>query len=337
MRNKRILIITDNTREQINGVVTTFKNLEKMAVGDGYDIVYIDPGHFRHRSAPGYPEVVLSWPWGIGAKIQEADADYIHIATEGPIGLAARLWLDWQGLKYNTSYHTKFPEFMKKLYGIPESLTYAYVRWFHKHSGRVLTTTDTMVRDLRKNGFVGDIISWSRGVDRSYLQPTKDWNKHRPQQDRIQVLYVGRVSKEKGLDDLCALQDRFDIDIVGDGPYRSQLEQRYPRVRFLGYKSGSELADCYGRADVFCFPSKTDTFGIVIIEALSQGTPVAAYPVPGPIDILDNGVTGYMSWCLSDAIEIAFDYDRSLIKSASQRWTWEHCWQIFRDNLVDVK
>jgi glycosyltransferase involved in cell wall biosynthesis len=328
---KKILIVTDNLRTQINGVVTTFKNIESHARDDGFDVVYLDPGQFLHCDAPGYPEVKLSWPRGIGKKIKEIDPQHIHIATEGPLGLAARIYCDRHGLTYNTSYHTKFPEFLKKMYGIPESITYWYMRWFHKHSGRVLTTTQTMVNDLRSRGFRGYVKAWTRGVDRDVLKPTVNWT--HPNKE-LTLLYVGRVSKEKDLDDLCRLQDEYRIEIVGDGPYRKELENKYPKVQFLGYRSGSELADCYARADVFVFPSRADTFGIVIIEALSLGTPVAAYPVPGPIDILENGVSGHMSWNLQTSIEICRNLPRDRVEQASLKWTWANCWAIFKRNLV---
>jgi glycosyltransferase involved in cell wall biosynthesis len=333
---KRILVITDNLKNQINGVVTTFKNLEKQAQLNGYEIVYIDPDNFSYINCPGYPEVKISWPWGIGQKIKSSQPSYVHIATEGPIGLAARCWLDRNGWRYNTSYHTKFPEFLYNLYKIPQSLTYRYVRWFHKHSGRVLTTTETMVSDLKDHGFEGTIIPWTRGVDRNNLKPNNSKRRGSYYNLKPIVLNVGRVSKEKGLDDLCKLQDRFVIQIVGDGPYREELEKKYPDVSFLGYKTGQALADCYLNADVFCFPSQTDTFGIVIIESLSLGTPVAAYPVPGPKDILESGLTGHMSWDLEHSINLCLRYDRDRVESASQKWTWENCWKIFESNLVDI-
>lgn len=333
---RKILVITDNTKEQINGVVTTFKNLELQANTDDYELYFIDPTDFWYIDAPKYPEVKLSLPLFIGKKILDSNPDHVHIATEGPVGLAARLWLDSKKWKYNTSYHTKFPEFIKDIYGIPLSWTYAYVRWFHKHSGRVLTTTETMVRDLKKNNFTGEILAWTRGVDRDALVPSQEWQHLSISGRRIRVLNVGRVSKEKNLDDLCKLQDVFDIEIVGDGPYKQELMKKYPRVNFLGYKQGSELADCYAKADVFCFTSRVDTFGIVIIESLSLGTPVAAYPVPGPLDILEQGITGHMSEDLSDSIKIAANYSRQRVKQNSEKWTWNRCWEIFRDNLVEI-
>lgn len=333
---KTILIVTDNLRTQVNGVVTTFKNLEKHSVADGYNIVYIDPGQFPHINALGYPEVKLSWPKKIGQKIEAINPDHIHIATEGPLGLAARLYLDRKGYRYNTSYHTKFPEFMRQLYSIPESWTYNYVRWFHKHSGKVLTTTETMVKELKYHGFQGEVIPWTRGVDRDLLKADRPCYEKSVYNSQPVVLYVGRVSEEKNLDDLCILQHEFQIRIVGDGPYLKELSQKYPAVRFLGYKHGIDLANEYACADVFCFPSKVDTFGIVMIEAMSLGTPVAAYKVAGPVDVIEEGITGHMSDDLSKSIRIAMHYDRNRVRDASMKWTWENCWNIFRDNLIPV-
>ena len=329
---KKILIITDNLRDQVNGVVTTFKNIESLASSDGHDIVYIDPRQFHYCDCPGYPDVKLSWPWGIGKKIEKVDADYIHIATEGPLGLAARCYLDLKGQRYNTSYHTKFPEFLKELYNIPTSITYWYVRWFHKHSGKVLTTTQTMVDDLRSHGFDGDVIPWTRGVNRDTFQSSLRKEKLT---GRPILLSVGRISKEKGLDDFCNLDYPGATKVVvGNGPYKEELEARYPEVCFAGAKFGKELAEYYASADVFVFTSRTDTFGIVIIESLACGTPVAAYPVPGPIDILDTGITGHMSDDLKDSIDLCLTYDRERVEHSSQKWTWDNCWEIFKNNLV---
>jgi glycosyltransferase involved in cell wall biosynthesis len=190
-----------------------------------------------------------------------------------------------------------------------------------------------MVNDLRSHGFRGDIRAWTRGVDRNIFRPEL---RERSDSEKI-LLNVGRVSKEKGLDDFCKLQIPGTRKIVvGDGPYREELMKKYSDVEFVGAKTGVELAQYFANADVFVFPSKTDTFGVVIIEALACGIPVAAYPVPGPKDILETGITGYMSPCLQDAVEICLDYPRDRVVTASQRWTWQHCWQIFRDNLVDI-
>lgn len=330
----RILIVTDNLLNQVNGVVTTFTNIEKQALKNNYTVRYIDPSMFFHFSAIGYPEVKISLPFGIGKKIESINPTFIHIATEGPVGLAARNYCNKKGYNYNTSYHTKFPEFLKEIYGIPESLTYNYVRWFHKDSKKVLTTTQTMVDDLISHGFTNNIIPWTRGVDRDIFN-----NITRKEFDCCTVLYVGRVSKEKGIDDLCQIFNpygvfNYKIQIVGDGPYRKELESKYPKVEFVGYKSGKELAQYYKNADVLCFPSKCDTFGIVMIEAMTMGTPIAAYPVAGPIDIIEQGVTGFMNEDIEDAIAGCLFLDRDRIEERSTKWTWENCWEIFKNNLV---
>lgn len=334
MLKKVILIITDNTKEQINGVVTTYKNLEKWAHDDGYSVVYIDPGFYPSFACPGYPEVRLSWGWGISKKIKEIDPQYIHIATEGPLGVAAKLFCDRHNIPYTTAYHTKFPEFLNEIYRIPKSWTRLYLRWFHSRSRMVLATTDTMVKSLTDLGIGCKVKSWTRGVDRVQLKPKLE--QIRTNSGPL-LLYVGRVSKEKNLDDLCCLENDFNIEIVGDGPYLETLRKKYQKVKFLGYKQGSDLADYYVRADVFVFPSKLDTFGIVMIEAMSLGTPVAAYPVPGPMDVVVSGETGYLDHDLRRAIKQCLLLDRSRIRLKSQKWTWENCWKIFLDSLVDAK
>jgi len=332
--SKTILIVTDNLPEQINGVVTTYKNLEAQAVADGYNIVYLDPSRFPHINAPVYPEVKLSWVRKIGKKIKEIQPDHIHIATEGPVGLACRVWCDRKNLTYNTAYHTKFPEGIKKLLGIPEFITWSYVRWFHKHSGKVLTTTETMVNDLRDHGFDGNVIPWTRGVDREIFNPS-----YRTETvvNHPILVCVSRVSKEKNLDAFCELDYPNAMKImVGDGPYRKELEKKYPDVQFVGFKTGKDLAKYYAMADVFVFPSRWETFGIVMIEAMACGTPVAAYPAPGPMDVIREGRTGFMEKDLSTAVYRCLGLDRDKVQEYSMEWSWEHCWKIFKDNLVPV-
>jgi len=331
---KTVLIVTDNTPNQINGVVTTYTNLEKFANSDGYNIVYIDPGQYFNIACPGYPEVRLSWAWQVHKKIRQLDPDYIHIATEGPLGVAVKLFCDDQGLGYTTAYHTNFPEFLNKLFYLPKFITRAYLRWFHSRSRAVLTTTETMVKHLSTLGIGSRAVSWTRGVDRDYLKPTKKWSHER---DMPVILYVGRISKEKNLEKICELSDRYQVEIVGDGPYLNTLQKKYPRVNYLGYQKGRILADSYARADVFVFPSLSDTFGIVMIEAMSLGTPIAAYPVTGPSDVVVSGVNGFLDQDLDRAIQGCLTLDRNKVKKSSQIWGWNNCWNIFKNNLVPLK
>jgi glycosyltransferase involved in cell wall biosynthesis len=330
-----ILIVSDNLQGQINGVVTTFINIEKQATMNGYIVKYITPSNFHHFNAPGYPEVKLSIPVGIGKLIKSINPDYIHISTEGPIGMAVRNWCCFNRYNYNTSYHTKYPEFVKKIYGIPEFITYAYVRWFHERSNLVLTTTVSMVNELKDRGFKVPVIPWTRGVDRSEFVTGNP----RITNGKINLLSVGRVSKEKGIEDLCELSANpvYTITVVGDGPHRAELEDRYPLVNFVGYKHGCELAEFYNQADVFVFTSRVDTFGIVIIEALAMGCPVAAYPETGPLDIIEHGIDGVMDENIEYAITECLKLDRVRVELNSRKWTWENCWDIFKTNLVSVK
>jgi glycosyltransferase involved in cell wall biosynthesis len=328
---KTILIVTDNLPEQINGVVTTYKNIEAMAIRDNYRVVYLDPGRFRYVDCPGYNEVKIAFPRKVGKILEEINPDHIHIATEGPVGLCVRQYLDKHHRRYNTAYHTKFPEGIRKLFGIPESLTWPIIRWFHRHSGRVLTTTDTMVKELRDHGFTGDIISWTRGVDRDVFYPDV------ARTNSGMLLCVSRVSKEKNLEDFFQLDfPGYSKVMVGDGPMLETYKEKYPEVEFTGYKTGQELADYYRRADAFVFPSRWETFGIVMIEAMACGTPVAAYPVQGPVDVVDEGITGCLNTDLKQAVKDALMLNRQHVWEGSGRWTWEQAWTIFRDNLIDA-
>ena len=330
--SKTILIITDNVPGQINGVVTTFRNLEDHADRDGYRVVYVDPSQFPNFACPGYAEVRLCWPHGISKKIKALRPDFIHIATEGPVGFFARWWCERNRIPYNTSYHTDFAKFLKRMYHVPESWTWWYLRWFHKNSQRVLVTTASIEHELINRGFE-NLRVWTRGVDRTYFSSSlRSGSNVRPV-----LLSVGRVSREKGLEDFCRLDMPWCRKIiVGDGPYRAELERRYPSVEFVGAQRGLELAGYYAQADVMVFTSRADTFGVVNIEALACGTPVAAYPVPGPIDIVESGVTGYLDWNLAHAVERCLTLDRNQVEQASLHWTWDACWQIFRNNLVDI-
>ena len=328
---KTILIVTDNLPEQINGVVTTYKNIEACAIRDNYRVVYLDPGRFRYVDCPGYNEVKIAFPRKVGKILEEINPDYIHIATEGPVGLRVRQYLDKHNYRYNTAYHTKFPEGIRKLFGIPESITWPLVRWFHKHSGKVLTTTDTMVKELRDHGFDGDVIPWTRGVDRDIFSPS-----HRVKTVSKYLLCVSRVSKEKNLEAFFDLKYPGYLKImVGDGPMLETYKQQYPDVHFTGYKTGVDLARYYANAEAFVFPSQWETFGIVMIEAMACGTPVAAYPCQGPLDVIDSGITGYMSLDLKHAIDECLKLDRTTVEQGSHRWSWESAWEIFRNNLVE--
>ena len=329
---KKILIVTDNLQDQINGVVTTYKNIEPYANADGYDIHYLDPGRYRHIDCPRYNEVKLAFPKGLWKEIEKINPDHIHIATEGVMGLYARRYLTVHGIDYNTAYHTKFPEAIKKLFGIPEMFTWPLIRWFHKNSHRVLTTTQSMVEELQKHGFGDNVVPWTRGVDRDIFYP----NYQQTHCTKPLLVCVSRVSKEKNLEAFFEMSYSGATKImVGNGPMLETYRKKYPDVWFAGAKRGIELARYYQSADCFVFPSRWDTFGLVMIESMACGTPVAAYPVQGPVDVIDEGVTGCMREDLRAAVDAALILDRTKVFESSQRWSWKTAWKIFKNNLVD--
>ncbi|KDO25942.1 hypothetical protein SPRG_08597 [Saprolegnia parasitica CBS 223.65] len=327
-----ILIVNDNLPTNVNGVVTFLSNMERHA--SAYNVSYLNPSQFPHIDCPGYPDIKLSLPLRLASKLRSHRPDFIHIATEGPLGLATRLYCDLYRIPYNSAYHTRIPEYMHVVFGVPEAIGYLYLRWFHRNSAAVLTTTDTMVRELRRRGFKSPIQPMKFGVDRRLFRA----DLRRPRETNASgpiLLSVGRVSKEKGLDAFCDLDYPGATKIVvGDGAYRSELEARYPEIQFVGLKTGDALAEYYANADVLVFTSRTDTFGLVMIESLACGTPVAAFPVPGPLDAIECGVTGHLSEDLRASIDVCLGFDRAAVAAASQVWSWDHCWATFEKHLV---
>ena len=330
----KISLVTD-TWDNINGVVTTLRNTVKNLESMGHEVQVIEPSRFRTLPAPGYPEVRLSWDvWRVGKMLADFQPDAIHIATEGPLGLAARWYckVDRMNLPHNTSYHTKFPEYLKEYFNLPVDWGYWLIRWFHKFSTKVLVTTDSMHDELSSRGFQR-LSVWKRGVDRSLFNPDR---RRSTDGQRPIMLCVSRASKEKGLDDFCSLDLPGTKILVGDGPYLSELKSRYPDVVYVGYAQGAKLADYYANADVFVFPSKTDTFGVVMLESISSGTPVAAYPVTGPKDVIEEGINGSLDEDLGRAVGKALICDRRQVAASAVRWDWKTCTGIFLANLTQI-
>lgn len=329
MESPRLCIVTDAWHPQVNGVVTTLENIARQAVMDGWQVLIIHPEMFKSISAPSYPEVSLAIPIGMIKMIRDFKPDHLHVATEGPLGLCARIV--FRKKIYTTAYHTQWDDFAKDLLGIPKWITRSYIRWFHEH-GQVMVTTKTVAQYLKDIGVKAEIKLLGRGVSIDKLQTTKQHVRG----DKPVLLSVGRVSKEKNLETFCELDHtKFDLVLVGDGPILEELKQKYPHVRFTGTLRGSDLANEFANADCFVFTSKKDTYGIVIIEALCNGTPVAAYPVQGPIDILDNDL-GAMDDNIYIAIQKALLTNRKKCASIAQdRFTWKNVWEQFKSNLVE--
>jgi len=327
----KIALITDAWRPQTNGVVTTLtctlSGLRRM----GHDTLAITPEAFRTIPCPSYPEIRLALFAGrqVARTLNEFAPDAVHIATEGPLGQSARSWCLRTDHPFTTSYHTQFPEYVRARYPVPESWTYAFLRRFHGKAARMMVSTDHMRRRLEARGF-HNIALWTRGVDvgvfRAY--PRDLLNAARPI-----LLYAGRVAVEKNLEAFLDLDVPGTKYVVGGGPALEALRLRFPAVVFTGYKYGEELARHLSAADAFVFPSRTDTFGIVLLEAMACGTPIAAFPVVGPIDVVKEGLSGCLHEDLRAAIEGALKVDRDSCRHYAQGFTWERATQQFFGNL----
>jgi glycosyltransferase involved in cell wall biosynthesis len=330
----KLLLITDAWEPQTNGVVTTYKNVIRELEKFDVHVEVIHPGLFHYIPCPGYNEIPIALnTWKIGKLIKAAQPDCVHVAVEGPLGFAARHYLRRQGWRYTTSFHTRFPEYVQQRFAFASvKLGYKFMRWFHKSSANILVTTPSMQNDLAGYGF-DRMTVWGRGVDTELFKPNGKLNN-----DPINpvFLYTGRVAVEKNIEAFLRLELPGRKIVVGDGPSRKALEKNYPEVEFPGYKYGAELAGYFGRADVFVFPSKTDTFGLVMLEAMACGTPVAAYPVPGPIDVVTPRVTGMLDNNLQTAALSALQLKRGDCRAYALTRSWQACATTMLDNLVPV-
>ncbi|MEM7079402.1 MAG: glycosyltransferase family 1 protein [Pseudomonadota bacterium] len=328
---KRFLLITDAWDPQTNGVVTTWHSVLSYLPAAGYEVNVIHAGLFKTWPLPSYPEIRISInPWLMKKLVTDYRPDHVHVATEGPLGVYARGMLKKRRIAFTTSLHTKFPEYVYERVRLPLAIGYRFMRWFHRPAVRTLCTTQSHKEELQKWG-LGDLTVWSRGVDISKFQPQALTARARPR-----LLYVGRVAVEKNVEAFLELDIDADKVIVGDGPQRADLEQKYPAAQWLGYRKGQALVDEYAQADAFVFPSLTDTFGLVMLEANGCGTPVAAFPVTGPIDVVREGVNGSLHEDLGVAIDQALMVSRAACRAHAQDNTWEVIARRLLDNLAAV-
>jgi glycosyltransferase involved in cell wall biosynthesis len=317
----RLLIATDAWRPQINGVVRSLEYMAAEAPHFGVEVAFLTPERFRSFPMPTYPEIRLSLtgPGRVARIVEEVRPTHLHIATEGPIGLALRIACGRQGRAFTTSYHTRFPEYVSARTPIPESWSYRALRRFHRGSRALMVSTPSLERELVARGF-RNIARWTRGVDTALF---------RPREGRVLdgpfpiFLYVGRVAVEKNLEAFLGLDLPGTKVVVGDGPARLDLERRYPAARFLGALTGEALARAYASADVFVFPSLTDTFGIVLLEALASGLPVAAFPVTGPADVIGASGCGVLKADLREAALEALAIPRERCRAYGETFTWQ--------------
>lgn len=340
----RIVIATDAWEPQVNGVVRTLRRTCEALKAAGRSVSIIHPGLFQNYGAPFYPEVRLAYPI-CRRRLRElihkaqgdepSEVDHIHIATEGPVGWAVRSHCLRNGLQFTTAYHTHFPEYMQAMVGLPPWVCYAYLRQFHLPSSRVLVATPSMQAHLKTHGFRNPTTVWSRGVEDRFFTPAFE----RLPRSRPRLLYVGRVSVEKNIEEFLAAHVDAEKHVVGDGPDRGRLSRAYPEAIFHGYLHGAELVEAYAQADAFVFPSRTDTFGLVVLEALAAGLPVAAHPVQGPADTLaGHADCGCLDEDLTTAIRGALAQgNRAACRRLAAQYSWERSTVQFLAALVPAR
>lgn len=330
---RRLLIATDAWRPQVNGVVQTLSSLTCELRRRGTEVDLLAPGDFPTWPLPTYPDIRIAWP-GAGAaaaRIRQFAPDHVHLATEGPIGWATRKACLDRGIAFTTSYHTRFPEYLQERAPIPLALSYKVLRHFHGSAAGTMVATASIEAELTGRGF-GRLMRWSRGVDLERFTPQAavptghEWK-------RPVFLTVGRLAPEKNLDAFLSLKLPGTKVVVGDGPSAAQLRARYPEAVFLGMRTHDELPGLYAHADVFVFPSRTDTFGLVLIEALACGVPVAAFPVAGPRDVLGDAPVGVLSEDLRRAAIMALSIDRAVCRRHALGFTWQASADQFLANV----
>jgi glycosyltransferase involved in cell wall biosynthesis len=331
----RILIATDAWHPQVNGVVRTLTSLARSASGLGADIDFLTPEGFTQVGVPTYPGLRVALPnrREIAARIEAASPDAIHIATEGPIGWAVRAYCRRRKLPFTTSYTTRFPEYIAVRSIIPASLSYAVLRHYHAAAAMTMVATGSLFSELGSRGF-RKLGFWTRGVDTELFNPDHPAALDLP---RPIFMTMGRVAVEKNIEAFLALDLPGSKVVVGDGPQRAELKQKYPRVKFLGEKTGADLTAHLAAADVFVFPSLTDTFGVVQLEALACGTPVAAFPVTGPLDVIADHPIGALDKDLRSACLRALDMSRDACRRFALERSWENSARQFIGNLSALK
>jgi glycosyltransferase involved in cell wall biosynthesis len=328
----RIALVSDAWAPQVNGVVRTLSVLADGLVACGHEVRPVTPDLFRTLPCPTDPTIRLAITHRrrLARLLDDFAPDAIHIATEGPLGLAARAYCIARSRGFTTSFHTKFPEYLNARLGLPVSWGYAALRWFHQRSSAVMVATESVRRELLRRGFLR-VVPWTRGVDASLFRPGGTPAVVLP---RPVFLYVGRISPEKNLPEFLELDLPGSKLVVGDGPLLPSLRRRYPRIVFAGRQDGEALVRHYAAADVFVLPSRTETFGLVLLEALACGLPIAALPVPGPLDIIGDCGVGMLDRDLRTAAIGALAIPRERCRAHALRYSWRFCVDQFLANVA---
>jgi len=328
----RILIVTDAWFPQTNGVVNTLAHTGAWLGRFGHEVRYLHPGQFRNIPCPTYPEIRLSvFPYrSLCKRIDAFKPEALHIATEGPLGLAGRRYCIANRLRFTTSYHTQFPQYLRMRVPIPYWLSYSLLRWFHGKAHKCMVSTQTLHDQLAARGF-NNLARWQRGVDTQRFRPR---DKHFLSLPRPIAAYVGRVAVEKNIGAFLTMPWQGTKLVIGDGPQRERLQSLHPEAVFAGFRFGEDLANHLAAADILVFPSLTDTFGLVNLEAMSCGVPVAAYPVTGPVDVIEDGVTGALDEDLAKAASRALQIDPSRCRERALQSGWDVCARQFESNLI---
>lgn len=329
----RIALVTDAWHPQINGVVRTWTSVQEEVTAAGHSFTVVHPGLFRQVPLPRYPEIKLAlFPRrGLGRHLRDFDPEAVHIATEGPLGLAGRRWCKRHGMPFTTSFHTHFAKYGRRYFFVPESWTFRLLRWFHGPAKATLVPTPSVVEELTAHGF-RNLVTWTRGVETNRFRPRD--TQVLPDLPRPIFTYCGRVAREKNIEAFLKADLPGTKLVIGDGPARASLEKAYPDAHWAGYKTGEPLAEYMAEGDVFVFPSRTDTFGVVMLEAMACGLPVAAYPVSGPIDVVRQGETGILDEDIAVAARKALELDSHACRCQALEYSWARCAEIFLENLA---
>jgi glycosyltransferase involved in cell wall biosynthesis len=328
----RIMIVSDAWFPQTNGVVNTLAQTAAALGRSGHEARMVTPCDFRSMPCPTYPEIrVALLPYrAMARRIAAFAPQALHIATEGPLGFAARSYCVRHGLRFTSSYHTQFPQYLRSRLPIPMWLSYWGLRWFHSAAHCCMVSTPTLQRQLAARGFKS-LVRWQRGVDTQLFRPrAKDFLTL----PRPLAAYVGRVAVEKNVAAFLRMSWSGSKIVIGDGPEKAKLQSQYPQVRFLGFRFGEDLAVHLAAADILVFPSRTDTFGLVNLEAMASGVPVAAFPVTGPIDVVEDGVTGALDEDLARAAARALKIDPRACRARALQCGWDNCTRQFESHLV---